>query len=375
MNTLQGLGNTVTTITAFSRNNRIPTPRSYDVIEEQLTSRRLLGITWQCFRLLKKYETHADLLHVDGHLFLYGAGLYRLLGGKKPVAAYFNAYLMCWPDTAFALTPLPKGRLFGRLKKTLRWCIEKYIGMSIANYIDLFAFVSPTLQAVYENFGLRKDPNTFVIGDLIDFEKIMRENGVNEESYRARNKARGPYTLFFCSRMIRGKGFDLLIDGFSRVRNKADFRIILSGAGPEMPLLKEMVKKRGLEPYVHFAGWVPWSELLNLYKTADIFIQVGWKPEGTSISQLYAMTFGVPSILPRGGGMEWQARQAAFYVRNGDADELARAIERLGADAAPLRAELSRRCYARIREDSLNYRKQIPLWHEKLQTLISRRGG
>ncbi|TSC56505.1 MAG: hypothetical protein Greene041679_516 [Parcubacteria group bacterium Greene0416_79] len=365
MRTLQDLRNEVKTITAFSSNNRIPQPRPYGVIEDQITSMRLLGIQWQCYRILKKYEKGADLFHIDGHLFLYGAGLYRLLGGKVPVAAYFNYYLMCWGDTALSLTPYPKEHIFIRIKKKIRWMIEKYIGMPIANRINLFAFVSPTLKAVYEEFGLRKDPNTFVIGDLIDFEKIMRENGITEESYRARNKRSGPFNLFYCSRMIRGKGFDLLLDGFSRVRVKKNLKLILSGTGPEAPLIRSMVKDLHLEPYVEMPGWVPWQQLLDFYRTTDIFVQVGWKPEGTSISQLYAMAFGIPSILPKGGGLEWQAKQTAYYVENGNADELAAAIETLAGDFE-LRATLSRNCYARIGEDSLNYRKQISLWNKKL---------
>src|SRR3989344_642282 len=179
MQTLQNLGNDVKTVTAFSANNVIPEKRPYEVIEEQITSPRLLGIAWQLYKILKKYEKMADIFHIDGHIFLYGAGLYKLLGGRVSVAAYFNYYLMCWEDTAISLTPLPKENIFIRAKKKIRWLIEKYIGMPLANRIDLFAFVSPNLKAVYEDFGLRRDPGTFVIGDLIDFQKIMRENGIS----------------------------------------------------------------------------------------------------------------------------------------------------------------------------------------------------
>src|SRR3989344_7743328 len=90
MQTLQNLGNDVKTITAFSASNVILEKRTYEVIEEQITSKRLFGIQWQLYKILKKYEHVADIFHIDGHIFLYGAGLYKLLGGKVPVAAYFN---------------------------------------------------------------------------------------------------------------------------------------------------------------------------------------------------------------------------------------------------------------------------------------------
>ena len=369
MQTLQNLGNDVKTITAFSASNVILEKRPYEVIEEQITSKRLFGIAWQLYKILKKYEKMADIFHIDGHIFLYGAGLYKLLGGRIPVAAYFNYYLMCWDDTAISMALQPKENIFVREKKKIRWLIEKYIGMPLANRIDVFAFVSPNLKTVYEDFGLRKDPNTFVIGDLIDFGKIMLENGISEDTYLNRNKRAGPFLLFYSSRMIRGKGFDLLLHGFARVRNKENFKMVLTGTGPEAETLKKIAKDLRIEKYVEFPGWVSWPRLLQYNKEADIYIQVGWKPEGTSISQLYAMAFGVPSILPGGGGLEWQAKDTAIYVKNGAHDDLARAIEKLAGDY-DLRAELSRNCYKRIREDSMNYQKQIPIWNEKLKSLI-----
>src|SRR3989344_7244997 len=91
--TLIKLGNEVATVTFFSYQNNIPDLLPYSVIEENVTSRRLLGIQKGIFQLLKKYESQADFFHIEGHLFLYGAGLYRLLGGKVPIAAFFNREL------------------------------------------------------------------------------------------------------------------------------------------------------------------------------------------------------------------------------------------------------------------------------------------
>lgn len=71
------------------------------------------------------------------------------------------------------------------------------------------------------------------------------------------------------------------------------------------------------------------------------------------------MTFGVPSILPGGGGLQWAAGESAIYVKNGDPEALARAIERLGNDPA-LRVSLSRQCYARLSNDEMNEAFQIP---------------
>lgn len=147
--------------------------------------------------------------------------------------------------------------------------------------------------------------------------------------------------------------------------------MVLTGRGPETETLKKMARDLGIERYVEFPGWVSWERLLQYNKEVDIYIQVGWKPEGTSISQLYAIAFGVPSILPEGGGLEWQAGPTAIYIKNGDHDDLARAIEKLAGDSE-LRAKISRACYGYIKTPRMDYRQQIPLWNEKLKELIKR---
>lgn len=367
MRTLQGLGNSVTAITVFSKVNDIPAQLPYQLIEENIPSRRLLGIQKGIFQILKKYSKDADLFHIDGHLFLYGAGLYRRLGGKVPISAFFNRELNCWPEDKSTLFYTNKDSLFVRCKKTIRWYLEKYIGMPIANGIDLRSFISPMYKALYENFGMRKD-NNLVIGDPLDFKKIMKSAGILEDSYRKRNKRNGPIIIFYSSRMAPGKGFDILLTGFSKVKNKKNFHLILGGSGPEELLVRKMIKDLKLEAYVELPGWVSKEKLYELYKKADIFIQADWRFEGTSMSLLYAMAFGVPSILPGGGGLEWNAKKSALYFKYKDFDDLARKIEQLGDDYK-LREELSRQCYVRIAEDEINCEKQVGRLNKRMEQL------
>ena len=355
---LQSLGNEVTVVTVFSRNNKIPAPLPYKVIEENVRANGLLGIQAAGFKLLRKYENQADFFHIDAHLFMYGAGLYKLLGGKVPIAAFFNMYLICWPQWISSLLPQPKENIFTKIKKSVRWRAEKYVGMPLANQINLFSFVSPTLRAMYEDFGIRHSNNDLVIGDPIDFQKIRRENGIIGDSYIKRNKTSGPITIFFSSRMTPGKGFDILLKGFSKIKNKDNFKLILGGTGSEEKMLHKFSKDIGVSKWVTFTGWVSKEQLYNFYKTADIFIQADWWPAGTSISLIYALAFGVPSILPAGGGLQWNAGKGALYFKYRDTDDLARKIEQLGSNPE-LRAELSRQCALRLADKDFDYKAHI----------------
>src|SRR3989339_923503 len=188
---LARLGNDITALTVFSRTNEIPLRLPYKLIEESISARRLLGIQYQAYKIFKKYENDADVYHIDGHLMLYGAGLYRLLGGKVPISAYFNRELMSWPVNISGLFPTRKDNIFIKFKKWLRFWIERIFLMPLATKIDLLSYTNPSLQEAYENFGMRKDDSSLILGDPLDFQKIMKENGIEQDSYVKRNKKSG----------------------------------------------------------------------------------------------------------------------------------------------------------------------------------------
>lgn len=94
---LHQLGNEVTVLTVFAQYNKlIPVP--YRVCEEKIAAVGQLGIQWNIYTILKKYTAQADVFYVDGHMYLYGAGAYRLMRTSVPVLALFNRELTVWPD-------------------------------------------------------------------------------------------------------------------------------------------------------------------------------------------------------------------------------------------------------------------------------------
>lgn len=369
--TLIKFGNKVKVVTAFSRSNLITNPLPYPVVEENISSRRLLGIQLGSYRILKKYSNEADFFYIDGNNFLYGAGFYRKTGGKVPVAAFFNRELVSWPEHISHLFDRPREKdLAVKIKKKARWCIERYLGMPLANYIDILAFTNPFLRKAYENFGLKRKPSgDFIISDPFDYKTLMEKNNITKDFYIKRNKKDGKIILFYSSRMAAGKGFDILLKAFSEVKNKDNFRLILGGTGPEEPFVRQTIRDLRLKQYVELPGWVSKEKLYESLKTFDIFIQPRWRMDLTSCSLLDAMAFGLPSILPAGGGLEWDAKNSALYFKDGDVHDLARKIDQLGDDYQ-LREQLSRNCYQRLAEDEMNYEKQAERLNELMKEFL-----
>lgn len=367
--TLQRWGNNVTVVTVFSDYNDIPAALPYPVLTENISRRGFLGTQWEICQILKKYQSQAEVFHLDGHFFLYGAGLYRRLGGRVPVSAFFNRELTCWPENRSTFFPLPAPSLRARFKKKIRWLVERYLGMPLANGIDWWSTISPQFQAKYEEFGLKKDQHTTIIGDPVDLSRIREQNGITVDTYPQRNRHPGPFKIFYSGRMAPAKGFDVLLTAFNQVRNKEDFRLLLGGSGPEEKYVRQMVADYKLEPYVTLLGWMNKEQLYQQHREADIFIQADWMIFGTSISLLYALAFCLPCIIPAESGMHWVAKNAALTFAYRDPSDLARKIEQLGADYA-LREKLSRAAFQRLQEADLQYENQIGKLSEGLKRLV-----
>jgi glycosyltransferase involved in cell wall biosynthesis len=224
------LGHEVLVVTMFSSVNVINEPLPYKVIEEYSGSGRQLAIQRHVYRVLKKFESHADIFYIDGQVFLYGAGLYRLLGGKRPICAHFNRELIAWQEN---VSSEPTKRIKRRIKEAVRFYLEKWLGMPLANRMDALSFTNPYLEQTYQRFGLKTADRSLIVGDAFDYKKFMQKYGVTEQSYRMRlpvqagNTQADRLTIYYSSRMAPGKGFDTLVEAFSKIQHKERFRMIL----------------------------------------------------------------------------------------------------------------------------------------------------
>jgi glycosyltransferase involved in cell wall biosynthesis len=358
---LADLGNEVVMVTAYSQNNRMPASRPYPLIEEHLTGRGQLKISLEVYRLLKKYESQADFFHIDGHMFLYGAGIYKRLGGKIPIAAFFNRELVVFPrdipSYSFGMADAPPPGFLGRLKERVRFYLEKYIGMPVANGIEISTFTSPVIQKVYNDFGL-KTKHQLITPDLA--------GGVIEAREPAAHT--GPKITLLCAgRLIPTKGFDLALKAFALMPDKKSIRLIIAGGGPDETRLKKMAHEEKVEGSVEFTGWLTHDKLFPLFEKADVFVMPRWRKELTSVVLMEAMSYGVPSVIPAGGGVEWQADGGALAFSWDNTESLGHVLDQIAHDKE-IRSRLSRSALKRIGE--LHYRNWIPPLNERMQAVL-----
>lgn len=134
-----------------------------------------------------------------------------------------------------------------------------------------------------------------VITNGVDIYKL--ENPVGED----RGKNNHSFTILSLGRLHRQKGFDVLIEAFSRVLQKginANLRIV--GEGNLRPELERQIKNLGLQEKISLPGFT--NQPLTEFMKADLFV-CSSRFEGFSLATAEAMAFGLPVLITRMGGI------------------------------------------------------------------------
>jgi glycosyltransferase involved in cell wall biosynthesis len=145
-----------------------------------------------------------------------------------------------------------------------------------------------------------------------------------------------PYAVAV-GRMVAVKGFDVLIDAWSDVK---DLDLMFVGKGPELENLRKQAQRRGVADRVHFSGWVSDEEKVRLLKAAYVYVHPA-RFESFPFSLLEAMAAGVPLVCAGIGGIpeavgdagpllghdpkEWSKTLNDIQASPGRRDELAKA--------------------------------------------------
>ena len=111
------------------------------------------------------------------------------------------------------------------------------------------------------------------------------------------------------SRLMARKGQDELIRALPMIQQTvANASLIIVGDGPYRKDLERLVKKLGLENFVHLTGKVSQAELSKWYAAGDVFAMPcrtrmgGWDVEGLGIVFLEGSATGLPVIVGDSGG-------------------------------------------------------------------------
>ncbi len=163
-------------------------------------------------------------------------------------------------------------------------------------------------------------------------------------------RAEGPPRLLYHGRVDLRKGLGELVEAARRLAERgAEFRLTISGIGPDLEAVRRLADAAGLGGRVRFTGHAAYADAPAIYREADVFVSPTWS-EGFSNTILEAMATRLPIVSTATVGVVDCLRdgETALLVPVRDAAALADAVARLMADAA-LRERLAAAALEEVR--------------------------
>lgn len=273
---------------------------------------RALPRSWSAWRRAAR-DFHPDLLHV--HCFgpngVYALALAQRLSLPLVLSSHGETFMD--PEV------FSGSRLMGwGLRRTLRTA----------------ALVTGCSEAVLRDlrgrFGM--GPGGVVVPNGVDLDEPQRL-GIGEVPP-------APATIFAIGRLVRVKGFDLLMRAFAGA-DLGGVRLVIGGDGPEGPYLASLARTLGVADRVRFLGQLDRAGVITQMAAADAVV-VPSRVEAFGIVVLEAWRAGTALVATSRGGPADLVTDGVdgILVDPEDVAALSGALERLLADPA-LRSRLA----------------------------------
>lgn len=188
--------------------------------------------------------------------------------------------------------------------------------------------------------------------DLGDRASVV-SNGVDAGEFQGVVPATcpNPYVLGM-GRLVRQKGFDVLVEAFARVLQHGDHALdlVIAGDGPERAALGDLAARLGVADRVSFPGRVGRRRVAALFRGANVFVLPS-RQEPFGIVDLEAMAAGAPVLASATGGVPEVVHDDVngVLVRPDDVGALASSLDALLRDE-PRRRRLREAGFRTARE-------------------------
>ena len=223
----------------------------------------------------------------------------RLLGQFRPNIVHTHRYkesiLAHW-----SIRGLEKPRLIA----TQHGMPENYKGISNLKHLAVLKYNFCILKRHFEKIvAVSNDIGNYFLRNLgFQGEKVhVIHNGIEIPNNSIQRNSRDSFVIGSCGRLFPVKDYPLMIKVAKEcTSDKNNIRFELAGDGPEMRKLRVLVERFGLNGRFTFRGHL--DNMEEFYRGLDLFINTSIH-EGIPMSVLEAMSYGLPIVAPRVGGL------------------------------------------------------------------------
>ncbi len=126
-------------------------------------------------------------------------------------------------------------------------------------------------------------------------------NGIEIPEHSIQRNSTNTFVIGSCGRLFPVKDYPLMIRVAKRISDNNNIRFELAGDGPEMKRLRDLINQFGLNRRFILRGHL--DNIDEFYRGLDLFINTSIH-EGIPMSVLEAMSYGLPVVAPRVGGLK-----------------------------------------------------------------------
>jgi glycosyltransferase involved in cell wall biosynthesis len=225
---------------------------------------------------------YVDLVHIHTPFVAHYAASRFARTVNLPCVATYHTFFEEYLHLYIPVLPRPVGRFLAR-------------SFTRSQCDDVQALIAPSepMRDILLTYGVKTPihvlptglaPDRFIPGDGLRFRK------------RAGIAAERPLVTYI-GRVAHEKNIDFLVNVFVEVRRQLpDAMLVIAGEGPAREQLRQRVGRLGLEPHVHFAGYLDRAgDLLDCYAAADVFVFAS-RTETQGLVLLEAMAQGIAVV-------------------------------------------------------------------------------
>jgi glycosyltransferase involved in cell wall biosynthesis len=177
--------------------------------------------------------------------------------------------------------------------------------------------------------------------NIVQIYNLNPFDGLANRSVHLGSELNLPKIVLAAGRLTSQKGFDLVIEAWSKIKLnvRTDWVLKVVGEGEDRQMLKSMILALKLEDSVLLPGSS--NEMIQAYQNCDVFV-LSSRYEGFGLVLTEALSCGAPVIsfnCPDGPSEIIYHNENGLLVKNGDVNALAQALETYMTDNA-LRAHL-----------------------------------
>lgn len=260
------------------------------------------------------HEFQPDIIHVHEPVQLGKLALEYAKHTGTPVL--LTAHQLPW----FIASYLPK--VFKPFVESLLW---SYACTIVRHYTRVITPTATIAKIIKEKTGVRPQ----VIGYGVDLHAFspLQTNDL-KPALRANLQVPGDGPIILhVGRLDADKNVRQVLAGTCEVLKQTQAHLLIAGDGREKPHLMRMCSRLGIQDRVHFTGFVPPSQLPDIYRIADVFVTAS-EIETQGIVLHEAAASGLPIVAVNATCISEivHDNKNGFLVAAGDSAALSRAM-------------------------------------------------